>query len=344
MAAALLRLFAFWKEAELRRDIDDYGISAFPLVVIHPNLTEGIHALVQSFGIGPIRANTILLNWFDQLPPSDPETREQEYGRNLRTAFRLGRNIIILDTKPDAWNDLESIPPADRRIDVWWWNDATSRLMLLIAYLISRHEEWEDAKIRVLAACFSEETRETVADLANVLDEVRIDAEPEVVIRPSPDAVAAYSDDAALVFLPFRFKGDQPLDPFDEKPEALLSRLRNTAMVLAAEDIQLDADPETGTAAQTAAATDALADARKKAETEEKKTEEASELAEEKLKALEEAAASGVGVEELSRLRSEAGEAKQQAVQAARKAAKTQAKVELAKREAEALKGTVSNK
>ena len=41
--------------------------------------------------------------------------------------------------------------------------------------------------------------------------------------------------------------------------------------------------------------------------------------------------------QELARLRSEAGEAKQQAVQAARKAAKAQAKVEIAQKEAEAL-------
>ena len=322
-------------EIELKQDIEEFGISAFPLVLTYPNLTEGVHGLVQSFGIGPIRANTILLNWFEQLPPGDSETRAKAYGRNLRTAFRLGRNIIILDTKQDAWDDLKSVSAADRRIDVWWWGDATSRLMLLLAFLVSRHEEWEDAKIRVLAACFSDETNQTVADLGAVLDDVRIEGEPEVVIRPSADAVEAFSKDASLVFLPFRFKGDQPLDPFDEKPEVILSRLNNVAIVLAAEDIQLDADPEEGTAGDIAAVLDSLTDARKRAEEAEKAAERASEIADKKLQEIKKAVTSQASSDDISKLESELQKAKQLAVDAKKKAAKTRAKAETAAKIAE---------
>ncbi|MBW1837419.1 MAG: amino acid permease, partial [Deltaproteobacteria bacterium] len=227
-------------EAELRADIQANNMAAFPLVLAVPNLTIGVHTLVQAFGIGPLRANTVLLNWFEQLPQGDPESHERRYGRNLRAAYRLGKNIVVLDAKTDGWEDVESIPPEKRRIDVWWWCDATSRLMLLLAYLITRSEAWEDAKIRVIAACFSLEENETVEDLRKVLEEFRIEAEPEVVIKPSPDAVIAYSSDASLVFLPFRFRGNLPVDPFDGRPEDILSRLSNVAMVLAAEDIDLD--------------------------------------------------------------------------------------------------------
>ncbi len=315
-------------EAELRTDIQTHDLAAFPLVLAVPDLTIGVHTLVQAFGIGPLRANTVLLNWFEELPQDDSGSTERRYGRNLRAVYRLGKNIVVLDAKTDGWEDVASIPAEKRRIDVWWWGDTTSRLMLLLAYLMTRSEQWEDAKIRVLAACFSLEENETVDDLRMVLEEVRIDAEPEVVIKPNPDAVVAYSSDASLVFLPFRFRGDQPVDPFDGPPEALLSRLPNTAMVLAAEDIDLDAEPEEGEAGDTAALRDALIDARKRAEALEKEAETASALAEEKLERIQQAALSEMDEEEFETLKKEALEAKQQAIQAARKAAKASAKAE----------------
>jgi hypothetical protein len=321
-------------EATLRADIQAHNLAAFPLVLAVPNLTVGVHTLVQAFGIGPLQANTILLNWFEQLPQGDPKSRELPYGRNLRTAFRLGKNIVVLDAKTDGWEDLKSRLPEKRRIDVWWWADASSRLMLLLAYLLTRSEAWEDAKMRVLAACFSTEENETVDDLRQVLDEVRIEAEAEVVIRPNPDAVAAYSSDASLVFIPFRFRGNQPLDPFDAPPEEILSRLPNVAMVLAAEDIDLDAEPEEGAAGETAALRDALADTRKNAEIAEKEAEAASILAEEKLQNIQYATPSEADEKEFEALKKDALEAKQNAVHAARKAAKASAKADNAEKAA----------
>ena len=78
-------------EAELRADIQAHDMAAFPLVLAVPNLTIGVHTLVQAFGIGPLRSNTVLLNWFKQVPQGDPESRERLYGRNLRAAYRSGK-------------------------------------------------------------------------------------------------------------------------------------------------------------------------------------------------------------------------------------------------------------
>ncbi|UCF83215.1 MAG: amino acid permease, partial [Desulfobacteraceae bacterium] len=44
-------------EAELQRDISEHGLSAFPLAVFAPNLQVAVQSLVQSFGVGPIKAN-----------------------------------------------------------------------------------------------------------------------------------------------------------------------------------------------------------------------------------------------------------------------------------------------
>jgi hypothetical protein len=321
-------------EIELQADIQVHDLAAFPLVLAVPNYRVGVHTLVQAFGIGPLRANTVLLNWFEQLPKGDPESSERRYGRNLRTAFRLGKNIVVLDAKSDGWEDLKSIPPEKRRIDVWWMDDATSRLMLLLAYLITRREPWEAAKIRVLAARSSLEENETVGDLGQVLEEVRIEAEPEIVMKPNSDAVVAYSSDASLVFLPFRFRGNLPMDPFDGRLEDILTRLQNVAMVLAAEDIELDAEPEEGDAGRMAELHDAMTDAQKKAQAAEKEAEEASSLAEEKLQKFQHATLSEMDEKAFEISKKEAIDAKQKAVQAARKAAKASVKADNAEQAA----------
>jgi len=324
-------------EEELHDDIKKSGLSAFPLVVTAPNLTVGIHTLVQAFGMGPIKANTVLLNWLDEeLPKGILGVKELRYSRNLRVAFRLGSNIIILKATEEAWAALEGLAPKDRRIDIWWWGDTTSRLMLLLAYLMTRSEPWEEATIRVLAAVYERASDESMEDLKHTLDEVRIAAEPEIVEHANMDSVVKYSADAALVFMPFRLRGNQLEDPFDHSVETILGRLGVVALVLAAEDIDLDAAPEEGEAGEVAAALDVLVDAEKRAQEAEKESMKAAEAAEEKIREVESSIADGADEDLMSKVRA-ALEAKEQAGKASRKAAKASAKAEEAAKVAESL-------
>ena len=317
-------------ESELRSDIAAHGFSAFPLVVFAPDLDIALNTLIQSTGVGPLKANTILLNWLD--PESEITNHQREIGfvRNLRAAYRLGRNIVVLDADEDKWNTLENIPGENRRIDVWWLNDATSRLMLLLGYLITRSEPWDAAKIRVLAAGYKADTLENLTDLKNNLEEARIKAEPIIVTNADIDKLSEYSADAAVVFLPFRLRGDQITCPIDAPIEEIVSRLQVTALVLAAEDIALDAEPEEGTAGDMAVAMDALADTEKKAveaEKEAAKTREIAETARAKLMELENN--TGDTEEELgTKLKIAADTAEKEADKAFRKADKARAKVE----------------
>lgn len=317
-------------ESELRSDIAAHGFAAFPLVVFAPDLDIALNTLVQSTGVGPLKANTILLNWLDPESEITNDQREINLGRNLRAAYRLGRNIVILNADEGKWNTLENIPGEDRRIDVWWLNDATSRLMLLLGYLITRSEPWDAAKIRVLAAGYNADTPENLTDLKNNLEEARIEAEPIIVTNADIDKLSEYSADAAVVFLPFRLRGDQITCPIDAPIEKLLSRLPVTAFVLAAEDIALDAEPEEGTAGEMAAAMDALADIEKKAveaEKEAAKTREIAETAGAKLLELENNTRHAE--EDLrTKLKTAADNAEKEADKAFRKAAKARAKVE----------------
>jgi hypothetical protein len=338
-----LKMLKLKAEAEdgLRKDIADHNLEAFPLVIIAQNLTQGIQTLVQAYGIGPLHANTILLNWLEEIPEISVSFRKIIYGQRLRTAFRLGCNIVILDAKQKEWDQLEAIPADQKRIDVWWWNDDSSQLMLLLAYLITRHETWDGAKIRVLAAPVDGMTEDTDKVLRQTLDDVRIDAEPVVLTELSADRIADHSKDAALVFLPFRLRANQPVDLFGEPLNQIVSRLPITALVMAAEDIDLDAEPEEGKAGENAEAIDALADAEKRAREVEKEAAKASEAviaAKDELRQVQaEASKSDVAESEIAALRASLEKAEKVSEKAVRRSAKAKAKAEAAAQTVEEL-------
>ena len=50
-------------EAALATELKALGSAAFPLVVVGPSLDEAAAIIVQAAGVGPVRANTILVNW-----------------------------------------------------------------------------------------------------------------------------------------------------------------------------------------------------------------------------------------------------------------------------------------
>ena len=241
---------------------------------------------------------------------------------------------MILDAKPDAWDRMGDTPEKEKRVDVWWWNDATGRLMLLMAHLLTRHKSWNEARIRILSAGRKEGGDREYGKLSTFLDDVRIEAEAVEIVNSDAETIAVWSKDAELVFLPFQLSQESSVDPFGGPIEDLLPRLPSTVLVLAAEDIALDAGPEEGRAGEMARAMDNLSDAEKKAQKAEKAAEKASEEFDDKLKDLARAQASDDDAK-VERAKKEAFEAEAEAEKAARKAAKAEAKTLLAAEEAE---------
>lgn len=323
-------------EEELHRELATHSGKAFPLVIIATSVYDGIHSLVQGSGIGPLKVNTVILNWFDPFPKGLLEQKERQMGRNLRAAFRFGSNIVILKGDDEAWRAMEALEAEKRRIDVWWQDNPTGGLMLLLAYLTTRNETWHEAQIRIFAAANADGPELTVESLQTMLQEARIEADPHIVTPPDVKDIITRSADAALVFIPFRFHYHQLLGPSDIPLDELLPHLPFAAAILAAEDIDLDAEPEEGKAGEMAAVMDALTDAEKKVRRSEKNAARTAEEAAEKVEALETALDSRADTDLQKKVNAVVA-AKKQAENAARKVAKAQAKVEDAAKTAEAL-------
>ncbi len=273
-------------EEKLRAEISKRNLKAFSRVVSAPDFARGLDMLLQAHGIGPLRSNIVLLSWLEHSPGSDCASAERRYSSYLKDAFRLGRNLVVLDAEEAEWKRLMEMPPQERRIDVWWWNNATSRLMVLLAYLMTRTDAWEGAAIRVLEPR-AKKTDRADSRLRQTLEEIRIEATSEVVENLSARALLDLSGDAALVFLPLRMRGTSPVDPFGDPVDWLLARLPVVASVAAAEDLELAAEPEEGKAAEIAEAVDRAQGAEKAARRAQREAEQAKEDAEKARKELQ---------------------------------------------------------
>ncbi len=253
----LVRRRAEEVEEELSADISERGLQAFARAIVMQDSVAGFPILLESYGIGPIVANTILLNWFDQERVTPDTLFLRQYGRYLRTSLRFGCNVIILSSSESLKGKLAETPSTSRVIDIWWSGDGTARLMLLLSHLMTRCPEWEDATLRLIACVKPEQdTTAAKAELAEMLDDVRIDAQVKIVPTLELSHVVEESKNSTFVFIPFRLRGEEPIGTNEEELHGILSKLPPTALVLAAEDIELDAEPDAGEHGKIAATLD----------------------------------------------------------------------------------------
>jgi len=325
-------------EEELRAEIDRLGLHVFPRAIVAPDVDHAVPLLLQAYGLGPVRANTVLLNWPDW-SKGHTDQRAANFVRRLRVTLRFTCNLVILSAGARDFEAIERTRPGKRTIDVWHRDNATGRLMLLLAYLMTRTKPWEDAHIRLLTTVPKDRSESTaIEELERMLDDVRIAAEPVMVDKAEPRTVIEHSSGSSAVFLPFSVADREPTSVYGS-PRELLPQLGLAALVLGAQDIELDADPEDGELGEIAHAVDAAEKASKTVRKVEQGAARAATEAQEKREELEAAAEKGATPEELADLESATREAAQEAERSKRRAAKARAKAEIAAEEADSLTG-----
>ena len=315
------------------------GFNVFPLVVTSEDTEVGVHHLAQAAGIGPLKVNTVLVNWRGTSLPNAQGFQEILFGRHLRQAFRQGCHTIVLATDESKWPGPEQQFAESPRIDVWWRDDATGRLMLLLVYLITRHADWSGAHIRVLAP---DDAHPGTPDedgrlLADHLEAYRIQGEPLILPKGDREELIQQTADAALLLLPFRFRDNLIQLEWDGPIEELLQRLPTTLMITAARDLDLEAEPEEGRAAELAGIRDALEKLHRgleKARQDAIKTADTALRCQERLSAMLDAETGSIDLKAKKALDREVERAEQEAEKSRRRALKLEAKLEQAQQEA----------
>ncbi len=172
------------------------NFEAFPLVVMAPDMDQGISMLLQATGTGPIHPNLAVFGW------SHPLDRTTGYVSGLRTAANLDMSLVILDTEIHP----RAIFTRSRRIDVWWRGQKNGGLMLLLAYLLTENWQWHDVEIRVLRLVEKEEGLQPAMEgLQHLIDRARVNARAHTICsdKPFAEVLHEHSADSCCAILGF---------------------------------------------------------------------------------------------------------------------------------------------
>jgi hypothetical protein len=219
----------------IRDYLERRGIQAFVKLIAAADPFAGAEQLVESYGIGPLVPNTILLGDTE----SSDDAVLTRYCGLIATCHQAKRNVVIFRGQPDTMPEIHRRQP--RRIDVWWGGlQANGGLMLILAYLLGSSWQWQSAQISLKLVVSNEAAAQAAkVNLERLIDTLRIGACSQVIVandQPFDNILKASSTDADLVFLGLA----TPDDAFPNYYQHLQHRtdsLPPTIFVLAAEDL-----------------------------------------------------------------------------------------------------------
>ncbi|MGF1513801.1 MAG: amino acid permease [Elainellaceae cyanobacterium] len=219
------------QQATMEKTIVEYlerrGVRALVRIVTASDPFEGALQLVETYGIGPLVPNTLVLG------DSEEASRRQSYCNLITQAHRAKRNIVILREHERGFG-------ARRRIDVWWGGrQANGGLMLLLADLLRSNITWRNADIFLKLVVPNKAAAESAdSNLKGLVQALRVDATTQVIVsgdRPFDKILHESSAQADLIFLGMA----TPSERYSEYYERLQARavgLPTTIFVLAADD------------------------------------------------------------------------------------------------------------
>ena len=180
---------------QIRTFISEQNMSAFAEADIVENFYAGAVTVSQAHGVGGLEPNTVFMGW------SDTEGGRTLSLRLLSTLFELDKSVLFLHHDETRGFGNRKV------IDVWWrGRSGNGDLMLLLAHIIAQNPTWEGSSIRLLRILPRGEGREqTEAHLRALLDSVRVNAEPVVIVPPQdepfPETVKTWSTQTDLTLL-----------------------------------------------------------------------------------------------------------------------------------------------
>ena len=175
--------------------IKDRGMQAFGASVAAESFKSGADVIMQSHGVGGLSSNSILMGMGGEAKGLTMQMHK------VRRAALFGKSVLMLRYHEErGWGSYSTI-------DVWWGGmGSNAPLMLLLAHLIQTHSDWKDARIRLLQVVqHSDQQEAALAELNRLLEEVRVLADPTVLVKQDGQTVGEIirqqSTPTDLVFL-----------------------------------------------------------------------------------------------------------------------------------------------
>jgi len=173
-----------------------------------------------------------MLGWSE-----DPENLGV-FSETLAITKRMKRSLIIIACQQEQ--EKTYIP--DGAINVWWTSQKNGALMLLLAYLLTRNNEWRDRPLRIIRPVAPKADIQNIEkEMGEQLSLARIEA--ELVIVPTEtalDAVRIAMQPSAVLFVGFELP-DEDSDPFIPQFQPIVDLPGDVILVYNAGDVSLDA-------------------------------------------------------------------------------------------------------
>ncbi len=216
-------------EDKIRDFVNRKHIQSLVRVVHDENAFEGSKRLVDSYGLGTLVPNTIILG------DSENEAMLEPYCNMIAHFYQLNRNVLVVhDNREKGYGE-------QKNIDIWWGGlKGNGGLMMLLTYLLQTGRMWSMATIKVKMVVNDESGIEKAKNnLQEVLDSIRIDARAEVYTwkgRTFNEILHDSSRDTDLIFMGMAEPGEH-FPEYYQKLQLRLKDLPTTIMVLAAEEL-----------------------------------------------------------------------------------------------------------
>ncbi len=221
-------------EKRIRNYLQRRGVQALVRLITAPDPFDGAERLVETYGLGSIVPNTILLG------DSQQSSHRDRYCQMIANLHRAQRNVIILRENPKlAQNPFVESRHRPCRIDVWWGGgmQGNGSLMLILAYLLRSNPNWQDAEICLKLVVTDEiGVQAAQANLDNLAKHLRIGALSEVILadgRTFATILKKSSMGADLIFLGMASPGEMFMQSY-EKLQHWTENLPTSIFVLAA--------------------------------------------------------------------------------------------------------------
>ena len=174
--------------------------------------------------------NAIMFGW------SDKKERMISMLKTVRTISELHKSSLLVRI-----NELAEISRWNR-MDIWWrGKHSNGDLMLLLVHLLSLNSELKHAKIFIHTVILVEEDREfMLKNLMDMINEVRIQAEAKIIIKPKDKSVTEIIHDqsrnADLVFMGLDIPRVGEEEKYVTRLEELSDGLKTTVFVSNSEE------------------------------------------------------------------------------------------------------------
>ncbi len=218
-------------ERRIEEYLSDRSVQGVSRVIAQPDFYRGARNFVESYGLGPLVPNTIILG------ASDRKSIEDQYFQLIHDLHDRRRNVLIVDEHSAG----ENVFGDREQIHIWWGGlKGNGGLMLILAYLLQGSIPWSQAQVHVKIMVDDPAAKEDIREnLLDITSTIRIGARVDVIVSEGRDfstVLHESSNDADLILMGMAEPGEHFHDYFKSQQE-MIADLPTTVLVLAGEEI-----------------------------------------------------------------------------------------------------------